>query len=317
MKKGKSMSNRFKVSIIGAGNVGSSCAQRIAERDYADITLLDIVEGLPQGKALDIQESGPVLGFDTCLTGTNSYEETAGSDVVVITSGVARKPGMSRDDLLLTNKEIIVAVTRNTVSQSPDCVVIVATNPVDAMVYLALHESGFNRNRVFGLSGVLDTARLSSFIAEELDVSVEDVAACVLGEHGRSMVLVPRLTTVNGTPITEILPAETVDRLVERTVGGGAEIVGLLKTGSAFYAPSAAIAQMVEAVLLDKKRILPCAVRLDGEYGVTDTVISVPVKLGRSGVEQVIELQLTAEEKDALTDSAKSVQELIKVMKLG
>ena len=311
------MSNRFKVSIVGAGNVGSSCAQRIAERDYADIVLLDIVEGLPQGKALDIQESGPVLGFDTRLTGTNYYQVTAGSDVVVITSGVARKPGMSRDDLLLINMEIVGGVTRGVVGQSPDCVIIVATNPVDAMVYLALHESEFSRERVFGLSGVLDTARLRAFIAEELDVSVEDVAACVLGEHGRNMVVVPRLTTVNGTPITEILPPEKVDRLVERTIGGGAEIVGLLKTGSAFYAPSAAIAQMVEAVLLDKKRILPCAVRVDGEYGVTDTVISVPVKLGRSGVEQVIELKLTGEEKQALSDSAKAVRELIKVMRLG
>ena len=311
------MSNRFKVSVIGAGNVGSSCAQRMAERDYADIVLLDIVEGLPQGKALDIQESGPVLGFDTRLTGTNDYEDTAGSDVVVITSGVARKPGMSREDLLLTNMEIVGGVTRGVVSQSPDCIIIVATNPVDAMVYLALHDSGFSRERVFGLSGVLDTARLRAFIAEELDVSVEDVAACVLGEHGKNMVVVPRLTTVNGTPITELLPAEKVDGLVERTIGGGAEIVGLLKTGSAFYAPSAAIAQMVEAVLLNKKRILPCAVRVDGEYGLTDTVISVPVKLGEKGVEEVVELELTGDENQALADSAKAVQELIKVMKLG
>jgi len=311
------MSNRSKVTIIGAGNVGSSCAQRIAEMDCADVVLLDIVEGLPQGKALDIQESGPVLGFDTRLMGTNGYEETAGSDVVVITSGIARKPGMSRDDLLLTNMKIVGEVTRGVVDQSPDCVIIVATNPVDAMVYLALHESKFPRERVFGLSGVLDTARLRSFIAEELDVSVEDVAACVLGEHGKSMVVVPRLTTVNGTPITELLPAEKVDGLVERTIGGGAEIVGLLKTGSAFCAPSAAIAQMVTAVLLDKRQILPCAVRVDGEYGVTDTVISVPVKLGSNGVEQVVELALSDEEKQALATSAKAVQDLIQVMKLG
>jgi len=311
------MSNRFKVSIIGAGNVGSSCAQRMAERDYADIVLLDIVEGLPEGKALDIQESGPVLGFDTRLTGTNRYEETAGSDVVVVTSGVARKPGMSRDDLLLTNMEIVAGVTRSAVAHSPGCTIIVATNPVDAMVYLALHESGFPRERVFGLSGALDTARLRTFIAELLDVSVEDVAACVLGEHGRSMVVVPRLTTVNGTPITEVLPPETVDRLVERTIGGGAEIVGLLKTGSAFYAPSAAIAQMVESVLLDKKRVLPCAVRLDGEYGLNDAVISVPVKLGKGGIEEIIALELTGEESAALASSARAVQELVKVMNLA
>ncbi len=311
------MSNRFKVSIIGAGNVGSSTAQRIAEHDYADIVLVDIVEGLPQGKALDIQESGPVLGFDTRLTGTNGYEETAGSDVVVITSGIARKPGMTRDDLLMTNMEIVGSVTRSVVDQSPDCVIVIATNPVDAMVYLTLHEGKLPGNRVVGLSGGLDTARLNSFIAAELEVSVEDVAACVLGEHGKSMVVVPRLTTVNGTPITKLLSEETINHLVERTVGGGAEIVGLLKNGSAFYAPSAAIAQMVEAILLDKKKILPCAVRLDGEYGLNDTVVSVPVKLGWDGVEQVIELELTEEENAALAESAQAVQDLIRVMNLG
>jgi malate dehydrogenase len=312
---GKEMSS-YKVSIVGAGNVGASCAQRIVERGYADVVLVDIVQGLPQGKALDIQESAPVLGFDSRITGTNSYDETAGSDVVVITSGAARKPGMTRSDLLLTNMEIVGQVTRDAVRHSPECVIVVATNPVDAMVELALHVCGFPRSRVLGLSGVLDGARLSSFVAAELGVSVADVISCVLGEHGSNMVVLPRLTTVNGTPITRLLPPQTVERLVQRTVGGGAEIVGLLKTGSAFYAPSAAIAQMVEAMLFDRKKALPCAVRLDGEYGIRETVISVPVKLGRSGVEEVIELELTAEEKSALSRSAQAVRDLAKQMKL-
>ena len=271
------MSNPAKVSIIGAGNVGASCAQRIVEFGYADVVLLDIIKGLPQGKALDIQESAPVIGVDSHIVGTNNYQETANSDVVIITSGSARKPGMSRDDLLLTNMKIVTEVTRNVVNHSPECIIIIVTNPVDAMAHLALHESNFPRNKVLGLSGVLDGARLSSFIAAELEVSVEDISACVLGEHGKSMVVIPRLTTVHGMPITSLLPAETIDTLVERTIGGGAEIVGLLKTGSAFYAPSAAVAQMVEAIILNKKRILPCAVHLEGEYGIMDTLISVPV----------------------------------------
>ncbi len=311
------MNNRVKISIIGAGNVGGACAQRIAERGYADVVLLDIIEGLPQGKALDIQESLPVLDSDSHISGSNSYQEMADSDVVVITSGSARKPGMSREDLLLTNMKIIRAVTSNVIKYSPNCIIIVATNPVDAMVHLAIQTSKFQRNRVLGLSGVLDAARLSSFIAAELEVSVEDVSACVLGEHGKNMVVIPRLTTVNGIPVTKLLPPEAVDKLVERTIGGGAEIVGLLKTGSAFYAPSAAIVQMTEAIILDKKRILPCAVHLEGEYGIEDTVISVPVKLGMGGIEQVIELELTQEEKQALANSAKAVQELVKLMKLG
>jgi len=311
------MNNRVKVSIIGAGNVGGACAQRIAELGYADIVLLDIIEGLPQGKALDILESLPVLNSDSHISGTNSYQETAHSDVVVITSGSARKPGMSRDDLLLTNMKIVSEVTGSVVNYSPNCIIIIATNPVDAMVHLAIHVSRFQRDRVLGLSGVLDAARLSSFIAAELDVSVADVSACVLGEHGKNMLVIPRLTTVNGTPITKLLLPETIDKLVARTIGGGAEIVGLLKTGSAFYAPSASIVQMVEAIILDKKRILPCAVYLEGEYGIKDTVISVPVKLGRNGIEQIIELELTAEEKQALDNSAKAVQELVKTMKLS
>jgi len=311
------MSNLVKVSIIGAGNVGAACAQRIAEQGYADIVLLDVIEGLPQGKALDILESAPILNFDSHLTGTNSYQDTANSDVVIIAAGTARKPGMTRDDLLLTNMNIITEVTHNVVSHSPNCVIIICSNPIDAMVYLAIHVSEFPRSRVFGLSGVLDGARLSSFIAAELGVSVADVSACVLGEHGKSMVVIPRLSTVSGTPITEILPPETIAKLVERTINGGAEIVGLLKTGSAFYAPSAAIAQMVEAIIMDKKSILPCAAYLEGEYGIKDTVISIPVKLGRSGIEQVIELELTGEEKAQLASSAAAVQELVKVMKLG
>ena len=305
---------RHKISIIGAGNVGATCARRIAEWGYADVVMVDIVPGLPQGKALDILESAPILDTDLRISGSNDYQPTAGSDVVIITSGLARKPGMSRDELLLANAKIITEVTRKVVAYSPDGIIIVATNPVDAMTHLAIEVSQFPPNRVFGLSGVLDTARLRSFIAAELNVSVADVAACILGEHGKSMVVVPRLCTVGGIPITKLLPVETVDRLVARTVNGGAEIVGLLKTGSAFYAPSAAIVQMVEAVILDKKQILPCAAYLRGEYGIKDTVLCVPVKLGKDGIEQIIELELTGEEKTQLARSAEAVQGLVKTM---
>ncbi|HEX9896503.1 MAG TPA: malate dehydrogenase [Dehalococcoidales bacterium] len=311
------MKGRVKVTIIGAGNVGASCAQRIAEKGYADVVLLDIIEGLPQGKALDIQQSANILGFNSKITGTNSYEATAKSDVVIITSGVARKPGMSRDDLLITNQKIVSEVTRNIVKYSPNCVIIIATNPVDAMVYLALHESKFPRKRILGLSGVLDGARLATFIAAELKISIEDVSPCVIGEHGKSMVVIPRLTTVKGTPITKLMSSDKIAKLADRTVNGGAEIVALLKTGSAFYAPSAALAEMAEAVIMDKKRVLICATRLDGEYGIRDTVLGMPVKLGKNGIEQVVKLELTAEEKNALANSAKAVQELIGVMKLG
>ncbi len=303
-----------KVSIIGAGNVGATCAQRIAEKGYADIVLVDIIDGLPQGKALDILESAPILNFNSRLTGINNYQETANSDIVIITSGLGRKPGMSRDELLLTNMDIITEVTHNVVNYSPNCIIIVVTNPVNAMTHIAIHASQFPRNRVFGLSGVLDTARLRSFIAAELNVSAGDVFACILGQHGEKMVILPRLCTVGGVPITKLLPQETINKLVERTIKGGAEIVGLLKTGSAFYAPSAGVAQMVEAIILDKKQILPCAIYLDGEYGIKDTVISIPVKLGKSGVEQIIELELTAEEKTALASSVQAVQELVKTM---
>ena len=310
------MKGRVKVTIVGAGNVGASCAQRIAEKGYADVVLLDIIEGLPQGKALDIQQSANIIGFNSKITGTNNYEATAKSDVVIITSGVARKPGMSRDDLLITNQKIISEVTRNTVKYSPNCIIIIATNPVDAMVYLVLHESKFPRKRVIGLSGLLDGARLATFIAEELKVSVEDISPCVIGEHGKSMVVIPRLTLVKGAPITLLLPADKIAKLVNRTVNGGAEIVELLKTGSAFYAPSAALMEMAEAVILDKRRVFNCTVRLDGEYGLHNTVLGTPVKLGKGGAELVGEIGLTPEEKTALMNSAKAVQELIGVMKL-
>ena len=306
-----------KISIIGAGNVGSSLAQRLAEKGYDDVVLLDKIEGLPQGKALDILQSAPILDFSGCLTGTNNYRDTDGSDVVVITSGAGRKPGMSRDELLTMNMASVSEVTRNVVSHSPDSIVIVVTNPVDAMTYLALRESRLPRGRVLGLSSVLDSSRLSSFIAAELNVLASEVSALVLGEHGRNMVVIPRLATVKGRPLTEILPQEAIKRLVERTINGGAEIVGLLKSGSAFYAPSAAAARMVEAIALDKQEIMPCAAYLEGEYGIKDTVISVPVKLGKSGIEQIIELELAGDEKKALTDSAEAVRKLIDTMKLG
>jgi malate dehydrogenase len=287
------------------------------ERGYADIVLLDIVEGLPQGKALDILESAPILGFNSSITGTNDYKDTANSDVVVITSGITRKPGMTRDELLKTNAKIVTEVTQNVARYSPDCTIIIVTNPVDAMTYLALQVSVFSKSRVIGLSGVLDSARLSIFIAAEFKVPVTEVSSLVLGEHGQNMVVIPRLATVKGKPITELLPYETISRLVKRTINGGAEIVSLLKTGSAFYAPSAAAARMVEAIVLDKKEVLPCAAYLQGEYGIKDVVIGVPVRLGRDGIEKIIELELTPEEKSALKNSVEAVQELVKRMKLG
>ena len=305
-----------KVSVIGAGMVGATCAQRIAEKGYADVVMVDIIEGLPQGKALDMMESAPVIGFDTKIIGTNDYKETADSDVVVITSGLPRKPGMTRDELLQANMKIVGEVTKSVVKYSPNCIIIMVTNPLDAMVYLAVKVSGFPANRVIGLSGALDATRLRYFIAAELNVSAADVYACVVGEHGKNMVVIPRLCTVNGVPIAKLLPQETIDRLVERTIGAGAEIVGLLKTGSAFYAPSAGVAQMVDAVITDKKQVIQCAVCLQGEYGIKDTVISVPVKLGSNGVEEIIELELTPEEKEALASSAEAVKGLIKAMDL-
>ena len=278
---------------------------------------MDIIPGLPQGKALDILQSAPILNSDLRLTGTNSYQETADSEVVIITAGLGRKPGMTRDELLLANMKIVAEVTSNVVNYSPECIIIMVTNPLDAMTHLAIQTSKFPRNRVIGLSGVLDSARLSSFIAAELKVSTADISVCILGQHGENMVIIPRLTTVKGKPLTELLPQETIDKLVERTIKGGAEIVDLLKTGSAFYAPSAGVARMAEAIVLDKKEVLPCAAYLQGEYGIKDTVIGVPVKLGKRGIEQIIELELTDEEKQALAKSAQAVRELIKKMKLG
>ena len=308
---------RNKITVVGAGNVGATCAQRIAEKGNADVVLVDIIEGLPQGKGLDMLQCGPILGFDSRVVGTNSYELTADSDIVVITSGVPRKPGMSRDDLLLTNMKIVKGVTESIVKYSPRCIIIMVANPLDAMVQLALKVSKFPRNRVFGQSGILDTARFRTFVAQELDVSVEDVFACVLGGHGDTMVPITRLSTVGGIPITELLPAETIKKIVDRTVKGGGEIVALLKTGSAFYAPSAATVQMVDAILLDKKQILPCAAYLEGEYGIRGLVVGVPAKLGKNGIERIIVIRLTPEENAALEKSAEAVKELVNIMKLG
>ncbi len=305
---------RSKVTVVGAGNVGATTAQRIHQLGYADVVIVDVVEDLPQGKSLDMLESGPVLGTDALITGSNGYGETADSDVVVITAGIARRPGMSRDDLLLTNMRITSSVTEQVVRHSPNCIIIPVTNPLDAMVQNIYETSGFPRERVFGMAGVLDTARFRTFIAQELSVSVEDIQAYVLGGHGDDMVPLVRFTTVGGIPISELMVEEKVEQLVRRTRQGGGEIVQLLKEGSAYYAPSAAIAQMVEAILLDKKRILPACAYLQGEYGINGLCVGVPVKLGAAGVEQVIEIRLTPEEQSALQGSAASVQELVEVM---
>ena len=308
---------RNKVTIVGAGNVGATPAQRIHQLGYADVVIVDVVEDLPQGKALDMLESGPVIGSDALVTGSNGYEESANSDIVVITAGIARGPGMSRDDLLLTNMKITSAVTEQVVKYSPNCIIIAVTNPLDAMLQNIYEKSGFPRNRVFGMAGVLDTSRFRTFIAQELDVSVEDVQAYVLGGHGDDMVPLVRYTTVGGIPITELMDEDQIQRLVVRARQGGGEIVALLKQGSAYYAPSASITQMVESVLLDKKRILPACAYLEGEYGITGLCVGVPVKLGANGVEQVIEINLTDEERGALQNSADSVKELIDVMAKG
>ena len=308
---------RNKVTIVGAGNVGATTAQRIHQLGYVDVVIVDVVEDLPQGKALDMLESGPVIGSDALVTGSNGYEESANSDIVVITAGIARGPGMSRDDLLLTNMKITSAVTEQVVKYSPNCIIIAVTNPLDAMLQNIYEKSGFPRNRVFGMAGVLDTSRFRTFIAQELDVSVEDVQAYVLGGHGDDMVPLVRYTTVGGIPITELMDEDQIQRLVVRARQGGGEIVALLKQGSAYYAPSASITQMVESVLLDKKRILPACAYLEGEYGITGLCVGVPVKLGANGVEQVIEINLTDEERGALQNSADSVKELIDVMAKG
>ena len=305
---------RFKVTVVGAGNVGATTAQRVFDKGYADVVLVDIVEGLPQGKALDMLEAAPVIGSDASIVGTNGYEETADSDLVVVTSGIARKPGMSRDDLLLTNMKIVSDVVGEVTQRSPNCVLLVVTNPLDAMVQRAHQISGFPSQRVVGMAGILDTARFRAFLAQELDVSVEAVSALVLGGHGDTMVPVVGSTTVGGTPIAKLIPADRLEQIVQRTRDGGAEIVGLLKTGSAFYAPSVAIAQMVESILLDRKEILPCTAYLEGQYGIDGLYVGVPVKLGAAGVEEVIELDLTADELAALRASAAAVQELVDVM---
>jgi len=306
---------RSKVTVIGAGNVGATTALRISQLGYTDVVLVDVVEDLPQGKSLDMLEAGPVLGTDSNITGSNGYEESADSDVVVITAGIARRPGMSRDDLLLTNMKITSSVTEQVVKYSPNCIIIAVTNPLDAMVQNVFESSGFPRNRVFGMAGILDTARFRTFIAQELYVSVEDVQALVLGGHGDDMVPLVRYTSVGGIPLSELMAEEKVEELVRRTRGGGGEIVALLKEGSAFYAPSAAITQMVEAVLLDKKRILPCCAYLEGEFGINGLCVGVPVKLGAGGMEKVMEIALTEDERPALGHSAASVQELIDIMK--
>ena len=306
---------RSKVTIVGAGNVGATTAQRIFDRGYADVVLVDIVEGLPQGKALDMLESGPVLGTDASVVGTNGYEETEGSDIVVVTSGIPRRPGMSRDDLLLTNMKIVTSVVEETVKRSPNCILLIVTNPLDAMVQRAFQVSGFPKNRVFGMAGILDTARFRTFLARELGVSVEAVSAFVLGGHGDTMVPIVGSTTVGGVPVSRLLSKKRLDEILQRTRDGGAEIIGLLKSGSAYYAPSASIAQMVEAVLLDTKQILPCTAYLEGEYGLNGIYVGVPVKLGAGGIEDVIEFELTAEEAAALKQSAAAVEELVEVMR--
>lgn len=299
----------MKITVVGAGNVGATVAQRLVDRELAnEVILVDVVEGLPQGKALDMLESSPVLGSDTKVIGANSYDATSGSDLVVITAGIARKPGMSRDDLLATNAGILKSVTQQVASQSPKSIIIVVSNPLDVMVYVALKVSGFDRNRVIGMAGVLDTARFRTFIASELNVSVEDVQAFVLGGHGDSMVPLVRYTSVAGIPLTELMSADKIEKIVKRTRDGGAEIVSLLKTGSAYYAPSASVVQMVESIIKDKKRILPTSVYLKGEYGMTDVVIGVPVKLGKGGMEQVMEIKLTESEKAELKKSADDVK---------
>jgi malate dehydrogenase len=307
---------RRKVSIIGAGNVGASAAERIALRRLADVVMVDIVEGLPQGKALDLNEAAPIDGYDCRLSGSNGYEATAGSDIVVITSGLPRKPGMSRDDLLQKNFEIVRSVTEQVARHSPKAVLIVVSNPLDAMAHTALKVSGFPRERVLGMAGVLDSARMRFFIAEELGVSVENTHAFVLGGHGDSMVPLPRYSTVSGIPITELLPKERIDAIVQRTRDGGIEVVNLLKSGSAYYAPASSIVQMAQAILLDEHRILPCAAFLKGEYGYRDLFLGVPAQLGAGGLEKVITITLTAEEKTALDRSASAVRELIEKLKL-
>ena len=309
-------SGRPKITVVGAGNVGASVAQYVVEKELGDVVLVDVIEGVPQGKSLDLAQAGPIHRYDSTLIGSNGYDETTDSDIVVITAGLARKPGMTRDDLLFKNAEIVGGVVEKIVALSRNAILILVTNPLDAMVQLAWKKSGFPSKRVVGMAGILDSARFRQFIARELSVSVENVTAFVLGGHGDTMVPLPRYSTVAGIPITELLSKEKIDALVQRTANGGAEIVALLKTGSAYYAPAASAVEMVEAILKDKKKILPCAAYLEGQYGVNGLYVGVPVKLGRSGVEQVIEIKLTPDEQAAFKKSADAVRELVDKLKL-
>jgi len=304
-----------KVTVVGAGNVGATAAQRLAEKELCDVVLVDIIEGVPQGKALDLTEAAPIEKHDAHLVGTNEYDASEGSDIVIITAGIPRKPGMSRDDLLKTNAGIMKDVTQKVAQLSPEAVLIIVSNPLDAMCHVAYDASGFPKNRVIGMAGVLDSARFRAFISMELNVSVENIHAFVLGGHGDTMVPLPRYSTVAGIPITELMPKERIDALVQRTATGGAEIVSLLKTGSAYYAPASASVEMAESILKDKKKILPCAVYLEGEYGFNNLFIGVPVKLGTNGVEKIIEISLTKNEKIALQKSADAVKELVEDLK--
>jgi malate dehydrogenase len=304
---------RGKVTVVGAGAVGATTAQYVAQGGYADVVLVDIVPNMPQGKALDLMQTGPVIGYNSIITGANDYDATAGSDVVVITSGSPRKPGMSRDDLLKINMNIVGSVTREIAQRSPNAVIIVVTNPLDAMCHIALTASGFPKERVIGQAGVLDSARFRAFIAMELNVSIEDVTAFVLGGHGDTMVPLPRYSTVAGIPITELISAERITAITERTANGGGELVQLLGT-SAYYAPGASSAEMVEAIMLDKNRILPCSVYLSGQYGINDLYVGVPIKIGAGGMKEVIEIKLTDSEQTALNKSADAVRELVEAM---
>lgn len=305
---------RKKITVIGAGNVGASCAVRLADKELGDVVLVDILEGIPQGKGLDIYQSCPIEGTDVRVIGTNDYADTANSDIVIVTAGFPRKPGMSRDDLLWKNYEIVKSTVEQAVRYSPNCILIMVTNPLDAMCHVALKVSKFPKQRVIGMAGVLDTARFRAFLAEALNVSVESVVAFVLGGHGDSMVPLVRYTSVAGIPVTDLLDQETLDKIVERTRFGGGEIVKYLKTGSAYYAPSAAVVEMVESILKDKKKVLPCSAYLEGEYGIHGVFVGVPVKLGAAGIEQIYEIKLTEEERAALHKSAAAVQELVNVM---
>jgi len=305
---------RRKVTVIGAGNVGATTAQRIAESGLADVVLVDIVEGLPQGKGLDLAEAAPVVGHDARVIGTNSYDDTAGSDVIVVTSGIARKPGMSRDDLISTNAGIVRGVVTEAAKRSPDAILVIVTNPLDAMCHVALKASGFPKERVIGMAGTLDSARFRTFIASEAGVSVEDVRAFVLGGHGDTMVPLPRYSSIGGIPLPEFLPAERIEAIVKRTRSGGAEIVELLKTGSAFYAPAAATFEVVESILLDRRRLIPCAALLEGEYGVQGLYVGVPVVIGAGGIERIVQIELTADESAAFAKSAAAVKELVDLL---